>query len=627
MRHRFALTLVLLLAAALRIVGVYNVSPPGLAHDEVANWLIDRAILDEGKRGVYFTEAYGHEAGFHYVQAASVALVGDNALALRLPALLAGVLLVALCYALTRQLFGREVALIAAALLAVLFWPVFYSRLALRAISLPVVAAVSLYGWWRGWEAPRSAMERPSWLWFALAGVAAGLTAYTYMAARAVPIFYGLFIVYLALFHRPRFRRRWRAIALFVLFYAVVALPLVVYLQSNPGAEFRISEVDAPLRALREGDLGPVVQNGRRILGMFAFSGDPLWRQNVAERPVFDPLLGLLFYVGVGLALWRWRDARYAFLLLWLGTAALPSLATVDAPSTIRMINALLVITVFPALVMHTIPRLSTVFPKLSTNGAYLLAGLFVLYHIWWTGSDLFNTWPQDDEVQFVWQAALTETAAYLDASTATTPVAIGGWSPATMDPPTMALSLRRDDLDLRYFGSDSTAVPVSTVILPAGAPVRVTHPLIRDFTPMLSARLAPWRVPAAGETFALYALPDPLPFTPEVTADVTFGGDVQFLGYDRAETSLLTYWRVLAPTAEPRRFFLHAVDVNGAIVAQHDGLDAPAVHWRPGDVVLQEHTLPPEAADSLALRLGVYNPDTGQRLLTPDGADFVVLP
>ena len=46
--------------------------------------------------------------------------------------------------------------------------------------------------------------------------------------------------------------------------------------------------------------------------------------------------------------------------------------------------------------------------------------------------------------MQFVWQAALTDTAAYLDQAHELTPVAIGGWSPVTMDPPTMRLSMRR---------------------------------------------------------------------------------------------------------------------------------------------------------------------------------------
>ena len=72
---------------------------------------------------------------------------------------------------------------------------------------------------------------------------------------------------------------------------------------ANPGAEFRISEIDAPLRAFMAGDLRPVLQNLLRLAGMFGLAGDPLWRQNVAGRPVFDPLLGLFFYGGLLLAL------------------------------------------------------------------------------------------------------------------------------------------------------------------------------------------------------------------------------------------------------------------------------------------------------------------------------------
>lgn len=627
--HRLLLIVILLLAVALRILGTYNDSPPGLAHDEVANWLIDRAILDEGKRGVYFTEAYGHEAGFHYLQAAAVGLVGDNALALRLPAIFAGMLLVVSSYALARRLFGRDVALLAAAFLAVLFWPVFYSRLALRAILLPVVAALSACAWWRGWLGETWPLR-----WFALAGVLAGLSAYTYMAARALPIFYALLVLYMVLFHRTDFRRRWRGVVVFALLYALVAAPLVVYLQTNPGAEFRISEVDAPLRALLAGDVGPVVENALKIAGMFGVRGDPLWRQNVAGRPVFDPALALLFYAGVVLALWRWRDARYAFVLLWVSTAVTPSLVTVDAPSSIRMINVLPVLTLFPALVIHTISKLSTVIRWFSTELLYFLAGIFVLYHIWWTGMGIFHTWPQNDEVQFVWQAALTETAVYLDHTPDADPTAIGGWSPATMDPPTLAVSMRRDDLALRYFGTDSQTAPVTTVIIPAapaGRTVRVTHPAARTLHPALADQLAALGgAPQVIDSFVLYVVPQPLPLAPTVASDVALGDELRLLGYDilaaEGGQTVVTYWQVLASPGEPRRFFLHGVDAEGNLVTQHDGLDAPAQYWQPGDVLLQVHPLA-ETAVPITLRLGVYNPQSGVRLLTGDGRDFVTLP
>ena len=630
---------ILLLTAVLRVYGIYHLSPPGLEHDEVANWLIDRAIL-AGNHAVYFAEAYGHEAGFHYLQAAFVAMLGDHALALRLPAAFTGILLVAVHYSLIRRLFGTTTALISAAILAVLFWSVFYSRLGLRAISLPLVSGFALYAWWKAWPpAGEQTSGRPA-LWFALTGLLAGATLYTYMAARAVPIFFALFMLYLLLFQREQFKERWRELALFWLVLLLTALPLIVYLRSNPSAEFRITEVDAPLRALLAGDLRPVLLNAARIGGMFGFAGDPLWRQNVAGRPVLGPLLALCFYGGLFLAILRFKDSRYAFLLIWLAAAAVPSLVTVDAPSSIRLINGLLVVTVFPVLVINMLARLSTGLPWFSTKLAYLLGLLLILAHIWWTVDGIFHRWPQNEEVQFVWQAALTDMARYLDSSPEAGPAAIGGWSPATMDAPTIALSMRRDDLALRFFGSDSTTEPVSTVIIPrvtddSSADVRVLRPAIRDLVPEIEAQIVTW----AGEgqdmgTFILYELSVPAEIKGSVQTAERFDDQLELIAYKlpvdltqcaREGCSILTYWHVLVPVEEPRRFFLHALS-GGELVAQHDGLDAPAMWWRAGDLLVQEHHLPPAGEDDIDLRLGVYDPQTGRRLLRPDGLDYFPL-
>ncbi len=507
-----------------------------------------------------------------------------------------------------------------------------------------------MYCWWQAWSPGRAGKIRngfsilgqfgqKSSFWFALAGVFAGLTLYTYMAARAVPIFYGALLLYLGLFHRPVFKQKWRGILLFVLLFAVVASPLLFYLQANPTAEFRISEIDAPLQALLDGNLQPAVQNSFKILGMFGFSGDPLWRQNVAGRPVFDPLLAIAFYAGVLLALWRWRDARYAFLLLWLSSSAIPSIVTVDAPSSIRLINALLVVTIFPALIIYKILKLSTVVPWLSTKLVYLLALLLIVTHICWTAVDVFHTWPKNEEVQFVWQAALADTAAYLDSASETGPVALGGWSPATLDPPTMLLSMRRRDLDMRYYGSDSTDAPVTTLIVPKGGEEgsrRITRPAIRDLEPGLEAQLAAWgAAPQLKGSFVLYELAAPLQIQPQVPMNVAFDEQLQFLGYSFSgdqencvleECRLLTFWQVVAPAEGARRFFLHAVDETGNVIAQHDGLDAPSQQWQVGDILVQAHFLNLDTAVPLELRLGVYEPQMGRRLLLANGDEYVPL-
>jgi 4-amino-4-deoxy-L-arabinose transferase-like glycosyltransferase len=626
-RQRPFLVLILLIAAALRLVGLNNVSPPGLAHDEVANWLIDRSIL-AGNHAIYFTEAYGHEAGFHYLQTLFVWLIGDHALALRLPAAFCGLLLVAVTYAVNRRLFGARVALISMALLAFLLWPVMFSRQALRAISLPLLSGLSAYFWWGGWQAEpdgRWEMYRP----FLLAGLMAGLSFHTYMAARAVPIFYGLFLIYLALVHRPALRARWRGAAAFAGVYALVTAPLVIYLLANPGAEFRIEEVSGPLNALRAGDLGPILHNGWLIWGLFGWTPDPLWRHGVPHLPVFEPVTAVFFYFGLLLCLGRIGDARYAFVLLWLGVSAVPSLVTINAPSTIRMINMLPFLTLPAAQLMHSFPRLSTVIPNLSTvvpkfSPSWrfrVAAGLFLLLllaNVWRTTYAAFVTWPNDEtEVRFVWQAALTEAAAYLDKSGFEGPVAIGGWTPETMDPPTMALTLRRDDLSLRYFH------PSESLIVPDGGerPSLILHPTILELHPALTAQLLVWgAVPGAGAESRRYELgPGWQTAVALRQPDGTvFGGELALLGYEWLSDctepglcELVSIWRVLAPAGGERRLFWHVLDETGDLRAQHDGLGVPAVHWQPGDIVMQWHGVWLDLAVSPTFRLGVYDPQT----------------
>ena len=646
---------VFLLGAALRLVGIYNVSPPGLEHDEVANWLIDRAILG-GQHAIYFTEAYGHEAGFHYVQAAFVALLGDNALSLRLPAAFMGVLGIAVTFVLARQLFGPRIAFTSAALVAVLFFPVFFSRLGLRAIMLPMLAGLSAYFWWRGWgvnqrlgerhpehhEGSKTAVFQPAHAshHMLIAGALAGLSLHTYMAARAVPIFYALYFAALFVLKPREVRARWRQLLLFWLALAVVAAPLVLYLLTNRGAEFRISEINAPLRALTQGNVGPVVDNAVDILGSFGFAGDPLWRQNVAFLPLLDPLLALFFYACLGLAVLYVKDIRYLFLILWLLTATIPSMVTIDAPSSIRMINILPVLTILPAIVMHILGQLSTKSARLSTGpvdkwGLPMLVASLVLLNIGRTVYAVYATWPANEEVRFVWQEALTDAAGFLDRSPRVQDVAVGGWTPDSMDPPTMALTLRREDLALRYFD------PQQSLLIPqakGGAPSLILRPAVLPFNPALRRPLQAGAI--VSETigsFVYYAVSEMPQPKPQVMQEIDFGGEIALLGFtpspaclqpdDVSSCVVVTFWRVLQTPAGQRRIFLHAVDREGTVVATGDALGAPALYWHPGDLILQKHEIAGQRLkDYDVMRLGVYDPLQGQRLLTRAGGDFELL-
>jgi hypothetical protein len=308
------------------------------------------------------------------------------------------------------------------------------------------------------------------------------------MAARAVPIFYGLWLAYLAIFHWREFKQRWRGIVLFLVMFAAVAAPLVIFLQTVPDAEFRISEVDAPLQALRSGDLEPVLSNGLKLLGMFGFVGDPLWREGVPSAPVFEPVVAVLFYGGLLLCLWRWRQPRYAFLLIWLAVSVTPSLVTINAPSHIRSILILPVLTIFPALLMHSLGQLSTVIHHLSTRSSKILVLTLLLFYAARTSVLQFQTWPTGGDVPFVWQAAFTEMARYLDGRSDLTAAAIAGWSPSTMDSPTMTLLRQNDNLPLSHFDPQE-----GTLILPDAEPVVVIRPSDLPLDPFWETQLTQW--------------------------------------------------------------------------------------------------------------------------------------
>lgn len=653
--HKIVLTLILLTAAFLRMVGFVLLGPE---HDEVANWLIDKTILN-GQHGVYFTEAYGHEAGFHYWQTLFVWLVGDNLIALRTPAALMGLLSVTVTYALNRRLFGRDFAILATAIIAVLFMPVFYSRLALRAISLPVTAGLAACFMW-------DFLIKEERRYLFGGALLAGLSSYTYLASRTLPIFFIGFLIYIAIFHRQLFKSTWGDWLLFAAVYLLVSLPLILFLQNPQNIEVRTGEIDGPMRAMLAGDFRPALQNTLAILAGFGFSGDPLWRQGVAFKPIFEPLFALLFYTGLLISLWRLRDIRYGFLLIWLGASIIPSVATVDAPSTIRMILMLPVTGSFPIVVIgqigaffgfsfsrtrvignsgfvHSYPQLSTRNSQLSTTKISFtlisaLTAVILLFYSVRSTKDLWITWPNSGEVQFVWQKSLTEIGRDIDLNQEITQVSIAGWTPESMDDPTMELLLKNDSAQRRHFGRVGE---IQTLILPSDFNSRyaIYHPADLPLHPRLINRLAEKHTVVTTEDFVAYSANGSIQFE-FVEVDEAFisrsGNELQFRGYQFEESAdpnlieLITFWQVgdfPAPAAPDTKLFLHLVDSEGNLLAQHDGLDAPHRFWQTGDTLIQVHQLP-RHEEGVDLRIGVYaGQEPWPRFTLATGSDFLTIP
>jgi 4-amino-4-deoxy-L-arabinose transferase-like glycosyltransferase len=244
-------------------------------------------------------------------------------MAIRFTTVFVAMLTLAASYRLVRRMFSPTVALVALAGLSIALWPVFWGRVGLRAMTLPLMLALGFDWLWHGLTAEskregkrdggneglspsRHPAIPPSLRPFIIAGMFFGLSAYTYLSSRALPLLLAIFTVYLALFARKKMRGKWRGLLVCLIIAGLMALPLVVTLLTQPDLQFRVGEVSGPLDKALRGDSTELAANIPRAFGMFTGEGDTTVRDNWPNRPVF-PNDSLLFWAGRS-----WRSAACA---------------------------------------------------------------------------------------------------------------------------------------------------------------------------------------------------------------------------------------------------------------------------------------------------------------------------
>jgi len=267
-----------------------------------------------------------------YLLSFPISILGNSILAVRILSPFIGAFTVVILYFLGRRLWGPLVGLLSAILLLGSHVHVHFSRLGMTNIWDPlfVMSAIGLlYAAWQG---------RSRKLWLA-AGLVIGLNAYLYTASHILPlILLGLFL-YLLLDWRELWGQRSHIFGAIIL-AAIVALPQLLFYRSNP-----MIFMD---RANSQG----IVQSGWYLLQSESTGlsqAAVLLRQLVAgmlsllvgqdNSPAYMPggtILGfwaaLLLVAGIVLSLWRYKQFRYALLIIWLGVTLLFAAALLESP-------------------------------------------------------------------------------------------------------------------------------------------------------------------------------------------------------------------------------------------------------------------------------------------------------
>jgi hypothetical protein len=247
--------------------------------------------------------------------------------------------------------------------------------------------------------------------------------------------------------------------------------------------------------------------------------------------------------------------------------------------------------------------------------------GVLGVLHLGWTYRDGFGAWAAHREVYWLYKAHFADIAAFLDDQPSPQPAVV---FEAWVDPVDVN-GLRRDlvhderqprwaqagrsfiwpggadrfilampifsaaDADVwRLFAGDPPVVSVSPYRMPDGRPGVAFYAI--ETEPNLSGFLAQASV-------AALTLPER---TRPVSLPANFGDQVAFLGYQvigaaapGGELRIVTVWRILRDGPDPVNIFVHLLDGNGNLVAQHDGFDVWTGLLSHDDVVAQLHAIP----------------------------------
>ncbi len=612
MRRWLPILIILLIAAILRLVLLPDV-PPGLQHDEVFHGH-DAVTVLLGYHPLYFNSNAGNEPLFVYLMALTVGLFGANVWGIRLAAVSCGLLTILFTYLWLRRAYQPRLAVLASALLAVSFWPLFLSRVGLRAVSVPMMAALSA---WLLFEA----LQRQQRRWFVVAGAALGLSLYTYPAARTLPIVYILFFTFYSLLTR----KLNRPVLITLVTALIVFAPLGYTIATQPQADERLQQLGGPVQEFLKGNIGPVLGYARDTLGMFNFAGDPIARYNLPGRPVFDALTGILFLLGLGLALRRWREPRNLFALLWLPIGLLPSMLSDSAPSFLRASAALPVTFLFPALAVDWL--LSC---RKDAKAQRILWGLTAVWLITvgvLTVRDYFVVWPARSDVREVYRTDLAEAAKWIEQQPDDQAIVVASTNPRDLDPFLFDFQLTGKHEVKWIDRAFAVAFPASggKLISPAYSPI---DPQLRDR--FLSSPIFTATFQDGSTAFEVFDLaPRYADFTPTrpITGSIDFGHSIELVGSEEepnpkagGSLKLTLYWRVFKDTSGqqlPLSLFVHVLNEHGEFVTGRDLLAFPTAGWRNGDVWIQQNDVPLPAdlkPGGYQVEIGVYSQADGSR-------------
>ena len=368
--------------------------PPEMVSDQ-AEKLLDINDILNGMKPVYFPRNTGREPIHFYLTAAYMRIFNLEVsfLNLKAVAVFANLLTLIFIYLLGKEVGNKWVGLASVFFAGTAYWPLLFTRLALRIPYYPLFVAPVMYFMIRG-------LRRQNINDILLTGLFLGLGLHGYTPFRIVPLFVVLAII-IYMLHKPAKNKRLEtifALAVITFVSIIVFIPLLRYWLANP--ELFGYRAFSRLTPMEAGFQKPAIviflENFWKASVMFFWDNGVIWAHSIPGRPALEVVSAALYFLGILSLLIRYFRKRQwidLVLLVSIPMLMMPSILSLafpgENPSLNRTAGAVVPVFVVIGLVFQTIFR--TIRTSLSSRVGKLVSLGIMAVLVLWSGMNNYD--------------------------------------------------------------------------------------------------------------------------------------------------------------------------------------------------------------------------------------------
>lgn len=375
----------LFLLAGILILGLFlrmyliDSHPFPWSGDEASVGIEGRRILS-GEVTDFFDAGWSGQPNWSFIPTSiSLAILGETIIAIRLVSILEGTLAILFLFLFTRELFGRKTALIAAGFLAAFPYHLQFSRIGVNNIIDSMMVCLVL------WLVVRAIRKDRlnDYLW---AGLASGLTFYTYVGSRLILVIALGVLTYTALRQRGYLRKHLAHLGIFLLGVFIAIAPMAFYFirhtdvfMTRIGQESIFLNHWLALQSERTGQSQASLLWKQFTDTALVYISQPAIGNFFNSPNPYLTIIGAVFFLfGMGYAITRFLETRMIILLVWFWSVVfLGGVLTLSPPANTRLVMTSPAVAIFLALGIEEfseiLARLKVITPRWQTIFGILL--------------------------------------------------------------------------------------------------------------------------------------------------------------------------------------------------------------------------------------------------------------